>query len=353
MMTMIFRLLSPVAILLIASCPLSFAEPNKSEITAMTTPFGSAGYSITMAIEETFKKADALVAWKTKETPGAMYIFKYMFLNRDNIASGNHPQVVVPIQSGLLRYVKEGWPPFEKIPNPDLRALFSLPAAVNLMVTFDPEIKELRDLSGKKVGVTEKGRFFTNDAVTRPYFEKGLGIWEEVHWNYLGSINSKDALLNNRIHAKLSLFIGNLELSSDGRYICSKLVPEDPTMQLMDSGRRLYILDWDPKLIEASYDVDKDMALLPLLIKKGACKGIDRDRWGLFSVGQIVGSISMPDHMVLELIRVRHEYREAFGKYHPMLNLLPTSPYPLGVPKDFVHPGVGKAMKKLGLPIPE
>jgi hypothetical protein len=56
--------------------------------------------------------------------------------------------------------------------------------------------------------------------------------------------------------------------------------------------------------------------------------------------------------MVQELLRIRNEYREEFGKHQPMLKLLPGSPYPLGVPKKYVHPGVEKAMKKLGLPIP-
>jgi hypothetical protein len=61
----------------------------------------------------------------------------------------------------------------------------------------------------------------------------------------------------------------------------------------------------------------------------------------------------MPDDVAIEIIRVRHEYRKELGKYHAMLKLLPETPYPIGTPKEYVHPGVIKAMKKLGLPIPE
>ncbi len=140
---MIQRKIVSILILFLVSSSLVFAEEKKLKLTAMTTPFGSAGYSLTLACEETFRKADSRIAWQTKETPGAMYIFKYLALNRGKISAGEHTPVIVPIQSGLLRYVKEGWPPFEKIPNPDLRAIFSLPAAVNLLVTFDTEIKTL------------------------------------------------------------------------------------------------------------------------------------------------------------------------------------------------------------------
>jgi len=333
-------------------CPPSFAEKKNIELTAMTTPFGTAGYTVTMAFEETFKKSDSWVKWKTKETPGAMYMFKYTAVNHNKIIGGELPQVVIPIQGGLLRFVMEGRPPFQKIPNPDLRALFSLQAVMFLMVSFNPEIDGLQDLAGKKVGVSEKARVFQNDLLNRPYFEKGLGIWDRVEWHYLGSINAKDALLNNRIDAKSSLFVGNIEVAPDGTYICTKLVPEGPTLELLESGRKLYMLSWDPDIIKKSYDFSKDMTLFPILIKKGACKGIDRDMWGIGNVGKVIGSVSMPDSMVEEIIRVRHQYREELGKYHPMLRLLPESPYPMGIPKEYVHPGVEKAMRKLNLPVP-
>ena len=129
-------------------------------------------------------------------------------------------------------------------------------------------------------------------------------------------------------------------------------MPEGPTLELLDSGRKLYVLGWEPDLIRKSYDFSKDMALLPILIKKGACKGIDRDMWGIGNVAKVIGSVSMPDHMVQEIIRVRHECRKELGKVHPMLELLPESPYPIGTPKAYVHPGVEKAMKNLGLPVP-
>ena len=337
--------------LLLSLCSLSFAEQKSADVISLTTPFGSAGYTVAMAFEKTFRKADTWVNWKTKETPGAMYIFRYTAVNYDKIVTGEHSQVVIPIESALLKYLTEGRPPFQEIPNPELRAIFSLIPYVSLVVTFDPRIKVLNDLAAKKIGVAEKARVFSSDLPNRPYFEKGLGIWDRIQWEYLGSINAKDALLNNRIDASLSYFAGSLELGPDGIYVCKKLVPDPTTLELLNSGRKLYLLGWDPEIIKNSYDFNKDMALLPILIKKGACKGIDRDMWGRFSLGIVSGFTSIPDKMIQEMIRIRYEYRKELGKYHPMLQLLPESPYPLGVQKEDVHPGVEKAMKKLGLPI--
>ena len=45
--------------------------------------------------------------------------------------------------------------------------------------------------------------------------------------------------------------------------------------------------------------------------------------------------------------------KRAFAKYHAALAFFPDTPYPLGSPAKYVHPGVIKAMKKLGYPIPK
>ena len=66
-------------------------------------------------------------------------------VHHNKIVAGDLPQTVIPVQGGLLGFIIEGRPPFQDIPNPDLRALFSLQAVVFLMVTFDTEIRNLKD----------------------------------------------------------------------------------------------------------------------------------------------------------------------------------------------------------------
>ena len=80
------------------------------EVTALSLPFGTPNYTMCMAFEETFKKANSWVKWKTKETPGAMYILKHLVENKKKIESGELSQAVVPSESGLIKWVTEGWP---------------------------------------------------------------------------------------------------------------------------------------------------------------------------------------------------------------------------------------------------
>jgi len=293
-------------VVMLYSAP-SLVAIDKTELTGTTLPFGTPNYTIWMAFEETFKKSGSWVDWKTKETPGAMYIIKYILMNQGKMATGEIPYVITPSESGLIKWLVEGWPPFQEAKMPNLRAVFSLPAVISLMVTFDPEIKEMKDMAGKKIGLAGKAQLFQTDFANRPYFDKqGLDIWDKIDWQYLGYINSKDALLNNKIDVNLVYFYGNLKIAADGTYICTRMDPDAPTLELMDAGRTLHYIGWDPDMIKKSYDPSKNMNLKPILIKKGALKGLNRDIWGKFSAGQAQTLAEMPDEMVEELIRVRH-----------------------------------------------
>lgn len=331
----------------------TMAQEKKVQVTAMSTPFGTAMYSQAVAFEEVFKKAGSWVEWKAQETPGAMYIVKYCAMNAKKMADGEVNQVVAITSSATLPFVIEGRKPFDKIPIPTNRALFSMPSFTTFFLTFDPDIKSLKDLVGKKVGIAEKSRPFQGALALRPYFQKGLGIWDKVHWEFLGAANSKDALLNNKIDACYGSFMGSVEQMPDGSYVSRNLAPGSAEMELMNSGRKLYFIPWDPALIKSSYDFSKDMISYPILVKDQALQGLEADTWGRLTIGLVAGDASLPDDVVAEMVRVRYKYRNELGKYHATLKLLPESPYPIGTPEKWVHPGAKKAMKELGLPLPK
>ncbi|MBT4264361.1 MAG: hypothetical protein HOD85_09135 [Deltaproteobacteria bacterium] len=108
----------------------------------------------------------------------------------------------------------------------------------------------------------------------------------------------------------------------------------------------------EPDLMKRSYDFSKDIIVHPSLIKKGAVKGLKEDIWARAGFGLIHCDAGLPDDIVEEIVRVRHEHRKEFGKLHASLKLFPGTPYPIGSPGKYVHPGVIKAMNKLGYPIP-
>jgi len=328
------------------------AQHAKVPFTHMSTPFGTPQYTVAVAFEEVFKKSGSWLQWKAQETPGAMYMIRYSFLNRAKMAAGLVPQIGALAGAGGLPYIVEGRPPFKKFKIPSSRAAFSMPSYATVFVTFDPTIKTLKDLEGKKVGIAEKSRPFQSTIALAPYFRKGLKNWSKIDWQFLGTANSKDALLNNKIDVHYATFMGSVEVAADGSYYSKALAPGPGILQLMNAGRKLYFIPWDPVVLKKATDFSKDMIAYPLLIEKGTIQGLNVDLWSRVTTGIFQLDESVPDDVIEEMIRVRQEYRKELGRYHAILKLMPDNPYPLGTPEHLVHPGVKKAMRNLGIPIP-
>jgi len=328
------------------------AEQEPVEVVCMTTPFGTPMYNAGLAFEKVFQKDGSWVKWKVQPTPGAMYIVRYYKTNEQKLIDGEVSQVMGPGSVANLPFITEGRPPFTKFAVPGLRAVFSQPAIITMFCTFDEAIKSASDFKGKRVGIAEKSRPFQGVLALKPYFGKGLGIWDDINWQYLGAVNSKEALLNNRIDAHYSTFYAGVDVMPDGTFVCTKMAPSTPTLELINSGRNLHFVGFDPETFKNSHDFSKDMIAYPVLVKKGAFDGLDQDVWARLSPGIFMGHESMPDDVVREIIRVRHKYRAEMARYHAALAFFPQTPYPVGTPEKWVHPGVKKAMESLNIPMP-
>ena len=169
----------------------ALADQKKVVVESLSTPFGSPGYVASSAFEQVFNKADSWVDWKIKETPGAMYMIKYFFQNKDAIAKGEKNQLIIGTSTGVMGHINDARPPLKPFKDMNQRAIFSAYTSIYLFTTFDPSLKDMKNLAGKKVGVNEKPRLFTGTLLHKPYFKKGLGIWDRVDWQMIGKINSK------------------------------------------------------------------------------------------------------------------------------------------------------------------
>ena len=331
----------------------AYAAKKPVTVVVMTTPFGTPMYNIGAAFEQVFKKANSWVHIKHQETAGAMYIARYKYMNLDKMIAGKVPFVLSVSGPSTLGFVTEGRKPFHKIPAPGERTLVSVGGLMGTYGTFDPNIKTLSDMAGKRVCTTERARVFMGIFLDKPLFDRGLGIFDKIKWSPLGSVGCKDAFLNGKVDVVRLTYAGMINVAKDGTYIVPVMAPDGPTMEIVSAGRKLYQIPLDPDAIRRGYDFSKDMIVFPGLIKKGAFKNVDKDIWGRAGFLTINGDAALPDDIVEEIVRVRHEYRKEFGKYHAMMKLFPMTPFPLGTPKRWVHPGVFKAMKKLGYPIPK
>ena len=347
--------LAALALMISVLIPLrSFAQDHAPyTILHLTPPFGTPLYTEGNALESVFKKSGSWIQWKAQETPGGLYQNKYTFDNLEKMKSGDMPPVVVTTSAATFPWTKEGRPPLDKTPHTESGALFSTSSYISVFLTFDPKIASTRDFAGKKVGIPEKSRIFASTLPLMPYFKKGLGIWDKVEWQYIGVTNSKDALLNDRIDVHAATFMGRAEEAPDGSFVCTAAAPGPPEMELMNSGRKFHVVPFDPEVVKRSYDFSKDMMLYPILIKKGAIKGIEQNVWGIVANGVTKAAIPLPAEVVAEIIRVRYEYRKELAKFHATLNFYPQNPYPAGVPEKWIAPGVKEAVLSLGLEIPK
>jgi len=329
------------------------AAKKPVDVVIMTTPFGSHMYDIGAAFEQVFKKAGSWVHMKHQETPGAMYMYRYIAKNSEKMRTGKITHTVAVGGIGAVAFLQEGRWPFKKIPWPTTKTLVSTTSMMGFYATFDPTIKTTADFAGKRVCTRERARVFLGVFLDKPLFGRGLGIYKQIKWAPLGDSGCKDAFLNGKVDLVPLGFGGIVEIAKNGTFTVPFMAPSPATMEIMSSGRELHMISFDPDTIRRSYDFSKDMIVHPALVKKGATKGIKKDIWSRAGFGLIHADAGLPNDIVEEIVRVRHEYRKEFGKLHAGLKLLPSTPYPIGSPKKYVHPGVIKAMKKLGYPIPK
>ncbi|MBW1642862.1 MAG: hypothetical protein JRJ39_06855 [Deltaproteobacteria bacterium] len=351
------RSLLLILVLMLTFClahPGFTADQNRKpvDVILMTPPFGTTMYNIGAAFEQVFRKAGSWVHIKHQETPGAMYMIQHLRIERENMIAGKTPYAMMNMAAAMMPFVIEGRKPLDMMPLPNMRSIISTPAYVGFYGTFDPNIKTLKDFSGKRVCTAERSRLFQGLLVDKPLFEKGVGNYDKIKWAMLGSIGCKDAMLNNKVDVVKLRFLGK-EAVEDGKFIVPKASPDPPTMELLSSGRKMYFIPVDAEYIKKGYNHSKDLVVYPHILKKGAYKGIEQDMEVNADIGNIAGDVTMPDDVIQEIVRVRYQHMEDFGKYHASLKLFPDSPYPLGSKKDEIHPGVFKAMEKLGLEIPK
>lgn len=247
----------------------------------------------------------------------------------------------------MLHFMRNGWEPFSRFKAPDLQAMGTILCRLNFLVTFDPNIKTARDLAGKRVAIASKAAPFNSTLKYLPYFEKGLGV--NVDWQYIGIAQGKDALLNNTVDATIATFMVSYTMSPDGKtVIVENPAPDTATMELLASGRKLYFIPFDPEVLMSTYQGEGMMMFYPALMNAGTVKGVDTDAHGLVEWLYTLVDAQMPEDVVAELLRVRYEDAERFGSYHSQFELQPKNPFPVGVPKEAVHPGVFKAAEKYG-----
>ena len=102
----IFLMVAAITVIITSAVPAVDHQPV--DVVFMTTPFGTHMYSVGAAAEQVFKKAGSWVQVKHQETPGAMYMYRYMVQNREKIKAGKIPYTVVVGGPTLVDFLAQG-----------------------------------------------------------------------------------------------------------------------------------------------------------------------------------------------------------------------------------------------------
>lgn len=322
-------------------------------IEVLTLPFGTASYASDMALESLFKELKSPVTLQLKQTPGAMFISRYNFENKQKIREGKTPYTTSLTSSSIIPYMAAALPPYEKYPTEDSRIIFASGGMLIPFVTFKKEIKSPADFKGHKVGVAEKSRPNMSTLPNQPVFDHAYGGYDKVDWQYLGFANSKDAILNGSIDVHLGNLTCNIKQAADGSLYVESGTADPALMEVVSSGNKYHVVSEDPAVLKAAYDPAKHLVHVPVLMKAGTLPGQTQDAWvkGAFIVYAV--DKTMPEEVVEEVVYQIFSHKERLSDYYEGFSYMGDTPYPIGMDQRFIHPGMFRAMKRLGIPLPE
>ncbi len=335
------------------SSPMKANAVEKTNMEILTLPFGTSAYAMDMAMESLFKEFESPISLLLKQTPGMMFVYRYRFENNDKMQEGKMPFYLYNTVLPVITYAANGLTPYEDYPDPDSRIIAVVNGAVTPYITFEDDIKVLNDMEGKKVGVAEKARPNQSILPNKPLFDKVLGDFEKVDWQYLGAMNSKDAILNGSIDVHMGTALCQLLADENGNFYTTKITPDPATMEVISSGTPYSIIDEDPSVVRSAYNPASDLVQSPVLLKAGSAPGLDKDVWVKgFGVGYLTHK-DVSDEVVEEIVYTMYKNKERLAEYYEGFSYMTDSPYLPGTDVALYHPGVFKAMKRLGLALPD
>jgi len=204
------------------------AEKRKVEIEAAT--FGGSLYQMCFAFSEIVNKHSDILTLNPAESAGTgAGIMKVYGDPKGRVTAGTPITIIA---------AKNGDKPFNK-PYPDMRVIGNFVRNVHLLITFDPNLKSVMDLAGKKVGLGPQPTVLGRSM--RDIIEIGYGLKGKVKLFYMKWPQLKDSLMDGSIDA----MILGASAAPGG-----KCVPVPVYQEIMASGKKLYFMGYSKEALE-------------------------------------------------------------------------------------------------------
>lgn len=281
------------------------------------------------------------LVFQVQETPGYAYNIREMARNKKrwkNTTFGTEDTIIQIVFHGGAPELKEFYPEQIKIRWKALYGLF-WPGQGMWYITFDPNLKTIADLKGKRVGLGLRGQSDWG-ADARIFLETGYGITpKNTDLRHLGPVAASEAMLDGKVDAVV-MGIG-VAPGTD------KMMLAAPYRLLEASGRKLYYIGMDKEAVDRvnkRYGTTYQTWVVP----RGKLKDQDQDL--LMGVDRAFAAAhpDFPEDVAYEMVKTIAGARERLQKVHPFFALFGPNTMVNGLSEENTHPGALRALKEMG-----
>jgi len=291
------------------------------EIDIYTFSNGSSTYLFGVALAELINSNSSWLKANALESPGT-------FQNTQLVMSDeNKRKNTIGVMA--IEEAAAGFPPFKE-PYDGIRALASFGLNFNAFVSINPDIKTLKDLEGKVVGIgtppsavrVELPKLVLEKMGIKPAKYENLAIGADIQALKDGKV---DAILN-----------GSFATDPSGAKWAS-----NPAMTELGATDKVNYLSFDAKSMKEAIKELDELGGEPLEIPAGA---LGKDQTDPYVVqATMVGWYAdkeLPDSVAKEIVRIMAENAESFKNVHPTGAYISSETMAmLGLDKSLIHPG--------------
>ena len=326
----------------VVAAALWMATPNAalaiSDVSVRCSPFGSITYVVGNAVQDLAQRNNLGFKVVNGEGPGSTAV------TRNMLALPEWKNIVGCTSVLDLVYAKRGTKPFFEQADPDIgskvKVLFnSFYGAVGIL-TFDPKLKKLEDLNGKRLALGKVSQAHWGGLPI--LFLETAAANVKPKMEYLGPAQSHDALAEGRVDAVVT----QLTVLPDG----SKTYPPEVVSKVLGLGKPVYMIGFDEAHFASAEKAG--VSFKPIKITKASFPQIatETDANFIFAPAAISVHKDFPEDAAYAITKLVIANASALPSYAAMLNVVATPASLLGSwTANDLHPGAARAFREAGV----
>ncbi len=301
----------------------------------MVSPLGTTGYLMGFVPGEIAKKRHPWLRITATEAPG--YAFNLKF-------HGTHPEMWYNTVIGTGQQAqflgKKGLPPIDEV-IVGYRMLLLNEGILPFLVTFDPDLKTIDDLVGKRVALGYMTQTLWGDHPWRHI--NAVGLDEQMELSFTGPYGAMHALIDGLADAAIS--------SQSFNPATGEIRPSPQFIELEGTGRELYYIPMSEESVEALAATGYPTAKYE--VSAGSWKYLEEDTvFSVFKCGMGAKDV-FPEEIAYEIVKLHLDYYPEMADYHVIFEFYGPELFMLGQTKTTLHPGAIRAYEEAGYTIPD